>query len=214
MPIPGPTILTFVNSHLAAFDEMVDKRNADFHDLSKRLLFESVDPLPGPAGAVPGQSPLGIDKVNVFESDVLFWMVSWFPLVSEYSSVNTSYRAASTLYQQICLSSDINAADLNYRIDLPDEDVRGILSSPYWDKKFEILQQYDQVHLLICQKALSRLISDISSLKAPFDPQRPSTSLWNLVSIISRSPLYNICSYTLLKITLIALGRIVSVWGC
>ncbi|KAF4603303.1 hypothetical protein EYR38_003716 [Pleurotus pulmonarius] len=32
-----PTVLTFVNTHLAAFDEMVDKRNMDFHDLSKRL---------------------------------------------------------------------------------------------------------------------------------------------------------------------------------
>ncbi|KAJ7880382.1 hypothetical protein B0H14DRAFT_1574544 [Mycena olivaceomarginata] len=37
---PGPTVLTFVNAHLAAFDEMVEKRNADFHDLAKRLRFD------------------------------------------------------------------------------------------------------------------------------------------------------------------------------
>src|SRR6266567_6987362 len=30
----GSTSLTFVNAHLAAFDEMVDKRNSDFQDLS------------------------------------------------------------------------------------------------------------------------------------------------------------------------------------
>jgi phosphatidylinositol-bisphosphatase len=40
---PGPTTLTFVNAHLAAFDEMVDKRNSDFHELSKRLLFQTND---------------------------------------------------------------------------------------------------------------------------------------------------------------------------
>ncbi|KAG6909315.1 hypothetical protein DXG01_001114 [Tephrocybe rancida] len=37
----GPSALTFVNSHLAAFDEMYDKRNLDFQDLSKRLRFET-----------------------------------------------------------------------------------------------------------------------------------------------------------------------------
>ncbi len=54
----GGTVLTFVNSHLAAFDEMVDKRNSDFADLAKRLTF-------------------GLESgVTIWESDIIFWMVS------------------------------------------------------------------------------------------------------------------------------------------
>ncbi|KAF7349358.1 Inositol polyphosphate 5-phosphatase OCRL-1 [Mycena sanguinolenta] len=60
---PGPTVLTFVNAHLAAFDEMVDKRHADFHDLTKRLRFDL-----GTDGTVPV-------PCSIFESDVLFWMI-------------------------------------------------------------------------------------------------------------------------------------------
>ncbi|KII91616.1 hypothetical protein PLICRDRAFT_514320 [Plicaturopsis crispa FD-325 SS-3] len=63
---PMPTSLTFVNAHLAAFDEMVDRRNADFHDLSKRLLFEQGVASDAVAGVEPGS--------NVFASDALFWM--------------------------------------------------------------------------------------------------------------------------------------------
>ncbi|KAJ7595016.1 DNase I-like protein [Mycena floridula] len=104
---PGPTVLTFVNSHLAAFDEMVDRRNADFHDLSKRLLFDPVHPMATP---ISTQQALNVDKINVYESDALFWM-----------------------------------GDLNYRINLPDQDVRGLVASPHWDNKFEVLQKYDQL---------------------------------------------------------------------
>ncbi|KAF5384263.1 hypothetical protein D9615_003430 [Tricholomella constricta] len=62
---PGSTILTFVNAHLAAFDEMFEKRNSDFQDLSKRMKFASevLD--------VTGLTPL---PITVYESDVLFWM--------------------------------------------------------------------------------------------------------------------------------------------
>ncbi|KAJ6493027.1 DNase I-like protein [Mycena sanguinolenta] len=61
---PGPTVLTFVNAHLAAFDEMVEKRHADFHDLAKRMRFDL-----GMDAAVPV-------PCSIFESDVLFWMVN------------------------------------------------------------------------------------------------------------------------------------------
>ncbi|KAJ7243583.1 Endonuclease/exonuclease/phosphatase [Mycena haematopus] len=70
---PAPTVLTFVNAHLAAFDEMVDRRNADFHDLAKRLRFD-----------------LDTDdavSVTIFESDVLFWMVGYL-----MSSFYLNYR--------------------------------------------------------------------------------------------------------------------------
>jgi phosphatidylinositol-bisphosphatase len=69
---PGPTVLTFVNAHLAAFDEMVEKRNADFHDLAKRLRFDLGPTLPEGATA-----PVPV-TCNIFESDALFWMVGLF----------------------------------------------------------------------------------------------------------------------------------------
>ena len=59
------TVLTFVNAHLAAFDEYTDRRNADFHDLSRRLLF--LDP-----EAEEGMEP---SSESIFQSDALFWMV-------------------------------------------------------------------------------------------------------------------------------------------
>ncbi|KAF8065021.1 DNase I-like protein [Lyophyllum atratum] len=100
----GPTTFTFVNAHLAAFDEMLEKRNADFQDLSKRLNFESeiVD--------TPGLSPL---LISAYETDVLFWMGG--------------------------------KSDLNYRVDLPDADVRGVLASSQWEGRFETLLRYDQL---------------------------------------------------------------------
>ncbi|KAJ3923508.1 DNase I-like protein [Lentinula edodes] len=70
---PGPTVLTFVVSHLAAFDEMVAKRNTDFHELSKRLVFDSsILATSASAGSVSTTNK----KFGVFESDILFWIVS------------------------------------------------------------------------------------------------------------------------------------------
>jgi phosphatidylinositol-bisphosphatase len=69
---PGATVLTFVNAHLAAFDEMFEKRNADFHDLSKRLQFD----LGEMQGSVEGTLPVPV-TCNVYESDALFWMASY-----------------------------------------------------------------------------------------------------------------------------------------
>jgi phosphatidylinositol-bisphosphatase len=66
---PGLTDLTFVNAHLAAFDEMVEKRNASFHELLKRLQFDL-----GTTVQVGATAPVSA-MYNIFESDVLFWMV-------------------------------------------------------------------------------------------------------------------------------------------
>ncbi|KAI0725443.1 DNase I-like protein [Fomitopsis betulina] len=90
-----PCTLTFVNSHLAAFDEMFDRRNADFHDISKRLLFDSGMSSPEPQTQDDVTSEDITMTLNVFETDAIFWMI-----------------------------------DLNYRLNLPDADVRHLLSSP------------------------------------------------------------------------------------
>ncbi|KAJ3862319.1 DNase I-like protein [Lentinula novae-zelandiae] len=107
---PGPTVLTFVVSHLAAFDEMVAKRNTDFHELSKRLVFDST----------VSQGLISVpEKFGVFESDILFWIVS---------------------------------SHLNYRINISDADVRGLLSSESWKDKLEILTHFDQLKTSIREK--------------------------------------------------------------
>ncbi|KAI0329804.1 DNase I-like protein [Cubamyces sp. BRFM 1775] len=70
-----PVTLTFVNAHLAAFDEMFEKRNADFHDLSKRLLFDSGivadESVPGSGN---GYGPATV-QLRVYDTDALFWLV-------------------------------------------------------------------------------------------------------------------------------------------
>ncbi|EKM57325.1 uncharacterized protein PHACADRAFT_208418 [Phanerochaete carnosa HHB-10118-sp] len=70
---PRGAVLTFVNAHLAAFDEMYEKRNADFHDISRRLVFDAGAPAPGApspqAGGAPPNAPL-----HAFQSDALFWL--------------------------------------------------------------------------------------------------------------------------------------------
>ena len=70
-----PFAFTFVNAHLAAFDEMFDKRNADYHDLSHRLFFDSAvvldDGPPTGSWYTPAPVPL-----TIYETDVLFWLVS------------------------------------------------------------------------------------------------------------------------------------------
>ncbi|KAH0831235.1 DNase I-like protein [Lanmaoa asiatica] len=81
------TILTFVNAHLAASDEMTERRNYDFQELSGRLAFS-----PNGLNGVYQPASFARDTCNIYQSDVLFWMVH-----------------------------------LNYRLDLPDGDVRELL---------------------------------------------------------------------------------------
>ncbi|KAH7915962.1 DNase I-like protein [Hygrophoropsis aurantiaca] len=66
---PHCTVLTFVNAHLAAFEEMVERRNNDFQELSKRLVFEA----PTPMGA---NSDTSNESSSIYKSDALFWFVN------------------------------------------------------------------------------------------------------------------------------------------
>lgn len=68
---PSPIVLTFVNAHLAAFDEMVERRNFDFHELSRRLVFDQTDGIDPDANIVL-ETPKKV--AGLFESDILFWM--------------------------------------------------------------------------------------------------------------------------------------------
>jgi phosphatidylinositol-bisphosphatase len=86
---PAPITFTFVNAHLAAFDEMTEKRNADFHDLSKILNFDNNDIPPQPPQPsvaegedIPPEPRTDLmpssQLLSIYETDVLFWMVSCF----------------------------------------------------------------------------------------------------------------------------------------
>ncbi|KAK7680399.1 hypothetical protein QCA50_016639 [Cerrena zonata] len=114
--ITRPVVLTFVNSHLAAFDEMYDRRNADFNDLSRRISFDSGIPIQDPATAPEGYPPPTV-PLSVYQSDALFWMVY-----------------------------------LNYRINLPDADVRTLLAEQSVRDSLALLQQYDQLKLAMRTK--------------------------------------------------------------
>jgi phosphatidylinositol-bisphosphatase len=113
--------MTFVNAHLAAFDEQLERRNADFAELSRRLLFDVSVPIPGfkPSSQAiwPPQEPTTTVVTNIYQSDALFWM-----------------------------------GDLNYRIDLPDSQVRELLgtavqnpANKLGEESFELLQKHDQL---------------------------------------------------------------------
>lgn len=61
------TEMCFVNSHLAAYDEMVEKRNSDFGEICKRMKFALLPET--------GKGDVGHTVVGVFDSDYLFWLV-------------------------------------------------------------------------------------------------------------------------------------------
>ena len=76
---PSLTVFTFVNAHLAAFDEMVERRNFDFHELSRRLVFYPTDGLDANPNANANANVESPRKATgLFESDVLFWMVRFY----------------------------------------------------------------------------------------------------------------------------------------
>ncbi|KAI0305104.1 Endonuclease/exonuclease/phosphatase [Multifurca ochricompacta] len=107
-PSPMPITLTFVNSHLAAFDDQFERRNADFHDISRRLEFgPCVEYSWAPHAEDMGTGP---QMVNIYASDVLFWLV-----------------------------------DLNYRLNLPDTDIRHLLCLDPVFQGIPTLLQFDQL---------------------------------------------------------------------
>ncbi|KAI5833874.1 DNase I-like protein [Schizophyllum commune Tattone D] len=173
----GPVILTFVNAHLAAFDEMVDKRNADFHDLSRRLTFEltpevvatspssSSSGLPASASSsstgsttssagMPSSSSSSVtvsaSRTSVSTSSSKDSNVSQASVSTATSS--TTYAVSPAPPQQVgVFESDALfwMGDLNYRIDLSDSDVRTILASKHWTNRLETLYKYDQLRTAI-----------------------------------------------------------------
>ncbi|KAH7928356.1 DNase I-like protein [Leucogyrophana mollusca] len=122
MKTPLPVALTFVNAHLAAFDEMTERRHYDFQELSRRMVFEPAVPTGASEAKPPGEPS------SIYESDVLFWLGGEF-----LSALNDREYADLT-------------EDLNYRLDLPDADVRSLLGSHSAEMvTIPTLVKYDQL---------------------------------------------------------------------
>ncbi|KAK7460941.1 hypothetical protein VKT23_008869 [Stygiomarasmius scandens] len=159
----GSTVLTFVCSHLAAFDEMVTQRNSDYHNLGKRFVFDSLSAIPAAADPksedVPGQFEAsqhaqGIqEKFSIFESDALFWM-----------------------------------GDLNYRVDLPDLEVRTLLSSEHWKDCNKVLMKYDQLKNSIQNKHAFDIFSEHEIKHLPTYRFSPGVAVDSLGYDIKRKP--------------------------
>ncbi|KAF9045408.1 DNase I-like protein [Panaeolus papilionaceus] len=156
---PGPTTITFVNAHLAAFDEMVDKRNLDFHDISKRLVFENtftpaVDASEEGKEAEDAQTPL--PWLSVYDCDALFWLV----------------------------------CDLNYRVDIPDIEMRRYLRDEEWDNasKFQALARYDQLNKAIKDKKAFDGFQEMSITHMPTYRFSPGLAMDKLGYDLKRKP--------------------------
>ncbi|KAF9255983.1 DNase I-like protein [Marasmius fiardii PR-910] len=160
---PGPTTLTFVCSHLAAFDEMVDKRNSDYQDLTKRLLFLETLPSNAEAENIPhGPGVRAPTRSASTGSGVSFDGNA--NVVPARRSTQYSPNAATTptLERYNVFETDVLfwMSDLNYRIDLPDSDVRAVLASEHWDNKFDALLKYDQLKHSIQNKKAFDVFSE------------------------------------------------------
>ncbi|KAM5546090.1 hypothetical protein V8D89_000216 [Ganoderma adspersum] len=113
-----PTALTFVNAHLAAFDEMFEKRNTDFHDLCKRLVFEPAVSVVDDASSTGSWYAPAAVPLSIFATDALFWLVN-----------------------------------LNYRLWLPDADVRSLLADEgLRTENVKVLRRFDQLASAVAGK--------------------------------------------------------------
>lgn len=149
---------------------MAEKRNSDFHELSKRLSFEN----PVATSTPPVQDfdkdnhwedifesgpPLSMSEfyddemsqvnapLSIYDTDVLFWLVSRFLVLSmsSYFSTGRSVESIEPPWDELI----IPFKDLNYRVDIPDYEMRRILQDQEWvdDSKFEALLHFDQVNI-------------------------------------------------------------------
>lgn len=84
---PLPSAFTFVNSHLAAFDTGLEKRDTDFQDISKRLSFRTDQQYTPQQSKDPDSSE---PRLRVYESDAVFWMVGSHELAYVQSVLLTS----------------------------------------------------------------------------------------------------------------------------
>ncbi len=148
-PSPLPVTFTFVNSHLAAFDDHMEHRNADFHDISRRLEFgPCTEYMWAPRTKHRAAEP---QTLNIYASDVLIWLVS-YPINEGYYHVTNVYMTGRYIVVRMSpcsfCANVLRVKDLNYRLNLPDADVRHLLSSTPTSQEIHTVLQFDEVRLV------------------------------------------------------------------
>ncbi|KAK1220132.1 hypothetical protein PQX77_017122 [Marasmius sp. AFHP31] len=155
---PGPTTLTFVCSHLAAFDEMVDKRNSDYQDLAKRLAFLETPNVVGSTGtntSGPGAASRAANASGGggISTDSGRSNINGVPVRRATIQVEPLANAASEPSGPTTVTERYNMFESDVLFwmggkrpnHLPDSDVRTILGAEHWDSKFNALLKHDQL---------------------------------------------------------------------
>jgi len=123
---------------------MVDKRNADYLEITRRLEF----PIDAPMLSSVEEEQLVPVSASIFESDVLLWLVGPHhgPFVCQLLTGSLGRfvfcESALSVFSQL-------KKDLNYRIDLPDPEVRELIGDNLLPHNRDALLEYDQVRHVI-----------------------------------------------------------------
>ncbi|KAL1922020.1 uncharacterized protein VTP21DRAFT_10662 [Calcarisporiella thermophila] len=128
---------TFVNAHLAAFTNQVERRNQDYAELCRRLGF----PLPSRSTNDLGYAP-------------------WLYASNRYMNAVPGDMRALSLFES---DHVFFFGDLNYRVTLPEEDVKKLLSQGEMD----LLLGHDQ---LTVEKRAGRVFDGFHEGKIQFAP--------------------------------------------
>lgn len=139
---------------MAAFETGLERRDADFHDISRRLSFKIDQQYTQQRSESKDNEP-SEPILRVYESDVLFWMVRvncqlFGTLCSKIMNVRCPCIGRLVPYFRLDYHHKVLSVlllDLNYRLNLPEDDVRTILRSAARDKSaYSLLLYHDQVY--------------------------------------------------------------------
>ena len=127
---------------------MIDKRNADYLEITRRLEF----PIDAPAlSSVLDEEQLVSISASIFETDVLIWLVG--PNHDLFvCSLLTDSLGRFVFCEPVPPMFFTASKDLNYRIDLPDSEVRELIGDNLLPHNRDALQEYDQVRLVIVKR--------------------------------------------------------------
>ncbi|KAI8843640.1 Endonuclease/exonuclease/phosphatase [Chytridium lagenaria] len=154
--------LTFVNSHLAADTNMVDRRNQDFNEIRRRLQF------PFASASSPLQPSLAPpaaygDYKNYLHQNP--WVMNPFDMNEKEDAFGVIHPTLANKALTGIFDADhvFWLGDLNYRVPLSDVDAKAMLE----DGKLKDLLLYDQ---LLQEKRLKRAFTDFEESNISFAP--------------------------------------------
>jgi len=128
----------------------MDKRNADYLEITRRLQFPIDAPILSPMGEEEEEQLVSV-SASIFESDVLIWLVG--------PHYDPSYLFPTNgLSREVCFMRTFSLyvltppKDLNYRIELPDPEVRELIGDSLLPHNRDALLEYDQVRRIVATK--------------------------------------------------------------